>query len=85
MSSSMSIRSKKGRSHSLFVTANLAVLLNPFLPFSSQKIINWLGLKTDWKAQYVNCGYEVHSYEILYSRIDKSVIEGEIVKLQTGK
>ena len=54
-----------------YLIGNLAILLQPFLPFSSDKIIRWLGLSRDWREQT----YKLHSlpddFGILFSRIEK--------------
>ena len=63
------------------IIANLAVLFQPFLPFSSQKIVNWLNLNNEWKPQYVKEGQKVSSISILFERLDKKVIEEERSKL----
>lgn len=63
------------------IIANLAVLLGPFLPFSSEKICGWLGLENKWEYQSVAAGYQLPEIEILFQRIDKKVIEIETGKL----
>ena len=63
------------------IIANLAVLLAPFLPFSSEKVCNWLELTTDWSLKSVPVGYQLPEIEILFQRIDKKVIEEETEKL----
>jgi len=63
------------------IIANLAVLLAPFLPFSSDKVCNWLNLTTDWNLKSVPAGYQLPEIEILFQRIDKKVIEEETEKL----
>ena len=62
--------------------ANLAVLLYPFLPFSSEKVCRWLGISSQWKKQTVLAGYALPETEILFQRIDKKVIETETEKLK---
>lgn len=62
--------------------ANLAVLLTPFLPFSSKKIFEWLNLSSEWKIQSVPAGYALPEISILFERLDKSVIDDEITKLE---
>ncbi len=62
--------------------ANLAVLLKPFLPFSSEKVQGWLGLKDLWKPQFVASGYSLPETEILFERIDKSRADEELEKLK---
>lgn len=53
-----------------YLIANLAVLLHPFLPFSSKKIICWLGLTTEWAVQDIVCRNIPMDYSVLYSRIE---------------
>ncbi len=64
------------------IIANLAVLLWPFLPFSSEKVCKWLGIKHNWAKQSVPAGYHLPQTEILFQRIDKKVIEIETEKLK---
>lgn len=59
------------------IIANLAVLLYPFLPFSSAKVCRWLGLTQKWEPQFVEAGYKLPEIEILFERIDKKVIAEE--------
>ena len=64
------------------IIANLAVLLKPFLPFSSEKVQRWLGLNDLWKPQYITSGYVLPETGILFERIDKSRVEEEVEKLR---
>lgn len=64
------------------IIANLAVLLSPFLPFSSGKILGWLNIGNKWERQSVSSGYLLPKIEILFQRIDKKVIENETEKLK---
>ncbi|MDR0964463.1 MAG: methionine--tRNA ligase [Clostridium sp.] len=50
--------------------ANLAVLLEPFLPFSSRKVFAWLGIKPDWTQQSVASGSVLPEISILFERIN---------------
>jgi methionyl-tRNA synthetase len=61
--------------------ANLAVMLEPFLPFSSAKIKSWLCLDGGWGIKSVKSGFLIPQPEILFERIDKKVIEDELSKL----
>ena len=63
--------------------ANLAILLFPFLPFSSEKVCKWLGINNKWEKQSVSAGYLLPKVEILFQRIDKKVIEIETEKLKS--
>ena len=65
------------------IIANLAVLLAPFLPFSSEKVLKWLNLNNKWERQHVESGYLLPEIGILFQRIDKKVIEEETEKLET--
>ena len=64
------------------IIANLAVLLAPFLPFSSEKVLKWLKLSNKWERQHVESGYLLPEVGILFQRIDKKVIEEETEKLK---
>ncbi|HEX2926191.1 MAG TPA: class I tRNA ligase family protein, partial [Ruminiclostridium sp.] len=64
------------------IIANLAVLLKPFLPFSSEKVQGWLGINDCWKPQFVVPGYSLPETGILFQRIDKSLVEEELEKLK---
>lgn len=66
----------------VLIIANLAVLLSPFLPFSSGKVCGWLGINNKWEKQSVPAGYPLPEVEILFQRIDKKVIEIETEKLK---
>lgn len=78
---------KKACENTLFqcvqIIANLAVLLSPFLPFSSEKVCKWLGINNKWEKQSVSSGYLLPEVEILFHRIDKKVIEFETEKLKS--
>ncbi|OPZ88807.1 MAG: Methionine--tRNA ligase [Firmicutes bacterium ADurb.Bin419] len=63
------------------MAANLAVLLKPFLPFSSEKVQGWLGCSDEWKEQNVPSGFVLPEIGILFERIDKKVIDIEMQKL----
>lgn len=63
------------------IIANLAILLHPFLPFSSEKVCKWLKISNVWEKQYVLTGYQLPEIEILFERIDKKIIEEEKAKL----
>ena len=64
------------------IIANLAVLLAPFLPFSSEKVSKWLSIELNWAQKSVPAGFKLPETEILFQRIDKKVIETESEKLK---
>lgn len=63
------------------IIASLAILLEPFVPFSSKKVCAWLNLSLEWKPLYVKSGFVIPATEILFERLDKSVIEKELERL----
>ena len=65
------------------IIANLAVILAPFLPFSSEKVCGWLNIENDWNFKNIKSGSSISEIEILFDRLDKSVIEKEKHKLET--
>lgn len=65
------------------IIANLAVLLQPFLPFSSEKVRGWLRLSSKWERQSIPTGFQLPEVEILFRRIDKKAIEIEMEKLKS--
>ena len=61
---------------------NLAVLLEPFLPFSSEKVLGWFLLDNSWKRKTVPTGFVIPETEILFRRIDRERIGKEEEKLR---
>ncbi len=53
------------------ISAGLAVILYPFLPFSSKRVCEWLGLSEKWERQSVPAGYVLPEIEILFERLEK--------------
>lgn len=65
------------------IIANLANLLEPFLPFSSDKIRGFLSIeKPCWQLVSIAPGTELQKVEILFERIDKKVIQQEEERLR---
>jgi methionyl-tRNA synthetase len=62
--------------------ANLAVLLEPFLPFSSSKIKSWLSIKNGWTVKSVPSGFLIPEPEILFERLDKKIVDEEVERLR---
>ena len=56
--------------------------MEPFLPFSSEKVRGWLNVNLAWEPASVPFGYQLPEVEILFQRIDKKVIEIESEKLK---
>jgi len=53
------------------IIANLAVLLEPFLPFSSQKVKQWLAIEDGWLAKTVPAGFVIPEPQILFERLER--------------
>ncbi|GAA3411472.1 methionine--tRNA ligase [Paenibacillus hodogayensis] len=68
------------------IIANLAHLLDPFLPFSCEKIRSFLELgEPVWRWTTVPAQREIRRLELLFDRIDKSRIEEEVERLRRKK
>ncbi len=52
------------------IIANLAVLLAPFLPFSSAAVCDWLHLQATWAPQWVAPGYIFPEISVLFERLE---------------
>ncbi|GAA0116659.1 methionine--tRNA ligase [Clostridium senegalense] len=66
----------------LYSIINIANLLNPFLPESSQKIKKWLDVEGDkWQSIELISGKEIKDFHILFERLDKKIIDKEKEKL----
>ncbi|OWA35799.1 methionine--tRNA ligase [Saccharibacillus sp. O16] len=68
------------------IIANLANLLEPFLPFSCDKIRRFLSLDTpSWENISAASGVQIQQLERLFERIDVSQIEVELQRLEQQK
>jgi methionyl-tRNA synthetase len=64
------------------IIANLSILLEPFVPFSSDKVKNILDIgKTAWQPIKIDSGVKLAPVGILFERIDKKVIDEEMARL----
>ena len=75
---------------SLQITANLAIAFEPFLPFSAEKLRKMLHLDHyDWnmlgRTDILPAGAELGKAELLFEKIDDSVIEAQVNKLLETK
>jgi methionyl-tRNA synthetase len=75
----------------LQIAANLSIVAEPFLPFSSEKVNQILGLsKMNWSqagsAELLKSGHAINKAELLFEKIEDKAIEFQIDKLnQTRK
>ena len=75
---------------SLQITANLAILLEPFLPFSMDKLRSWLDIADlHWDAagrtDLLSPGHTVSSGELMFSKVEDEEIERQVKKLLDTK
>lgn len=81
--------------HSLFVGAQIAVALaqlcEPFMPFSSEKLLNMFNVeKINWndletKNVLIETGHQINASSLLFAKIEDDVIEAQIQKLENTK
>lgn len=74
----------------LQITANLAIVFEPFLPFSSKKLNSFLNIETNtWKKagslDLISAGHELGKSEILFSKIEDTKIDEQIEKLEASQ
>ncbi len=74
----------------LQITANLAIAFEPFLPFSAEKLRGMLHMgHCDWnmlgRTDILPAGAELGKPELLFEKIDDSVIEAQVNKLLETK
>ncbi len=78
---------------SLFVSAQIAVALaqlcEPFMPFSSEKLLKMFKVeKKDWNhisGILIESGHQINEASLLFSKIEDDVIEAQIQKLEDTK
>jgi methionyl-tRNA synthetase len=73
----------------LQVTANLAILINPFLPFTARKMLHMMKVvekMLDWenagKPDLLKTGYSLRAPELLFRKIEDEEVKTQIAKLQ---
>jgi len=83
---------RKAAATSLYVTLNiiaqLKMLLSPFLPFSSQKVHEYLGYDGKiedygWQWQELPPGQKLQEPKPLFKKLDESIIEEETARIGT--
>ncbi|MEO8821989.1 MAG: methionine--tRNA ligase, partial [Ginsengibacter sp.] len=75
----------------LQLCANLAVFINPFLPFTAQKMIHMMKVvdkMLDWenagKSKLLSVGYSLRAPELLFRKIEDAEVAAQIEKLNKG-
>lgn len=72
----------------LQITANLSIVLQPFLPSTAEKLSQFLNFKTtDWtqagSSDLLAAGSLTNAPTILFQKIEDSLVEAEVAKLQS--
>ncbi len=75
---------------SLQICANLAILCEPFLPFTAQRLTAMLNMETlHWNdagnPELLSSGHQLNKAEYLFERIDDKVIDAQVQKLLDTK
>jgi methionyl-tRNA synthetase len=75
---------------SLQITANLSIIMEPFLPFSSTKLRNFINLReTVWndlgRSDLLKQGHTLNKSELLFDKIEDMEIDQQLEKLSRSK
>jgi methionyl-tRNA synthetase len=75
----------------LQLCANLAIFINPFLPFTAQKMIHMMKVREkmlEWenggKSKLLSVGYSLRAPELLFRKIEDAEVAAQIEKLNKG-
>lgn len=73
----------------LQITANLSIVLQPFLPATAQKLSDFLNFESNsWEnagnSVLLSSGHMMNKPEILFAKIEDELIEVEVAKLQAN-
>lgn len=73
----------------LQLTANLAIFINPFLPFAAKKMCHMMKVvdkMLDWenagKAKLVSVGYSLRAPELLFRKVEDDEVKEQVEKLK---
>ncbi len=74
----------------LQITANLTIILDPFLPFSMEKLRGFLNLgRQEWKnlgsTDLLTAGHRVNQPQLLFEKVEDHVIDAQLQKLLNTK
>lgn len=75
---------------SLQITANLTIAIEPFMPFTAEKLLKMLNCdKYNWEklgsSDLITEGHVIGTPELLFEKIEDSVIEAQFKKLEDTK
>lgn len=76
---------------SLQLCANLAIYINPFLPFTAKKMLHMMKVverMLEWenagRLDLLHVGYPLRAPELLFRKIENEEIEAQVTKLKAG-
>ena len=74
----------------LQITANTAIAIEPFMPFSAEKMLNMLAInKFDWERlggmDLVEAGHTIGEAQLLFEKIEDDVIQKQLDKLEASR
>ncbi|MFI3282489.1 MAG: methionine--tRNA ligase [Rikenellaceae bacterium] len=74
----------------LQITANITIAIEPFMPFSAEKILTMLGVdKYDWEMlgamDLIAAGHTIGDATLLFEKIEDSVVDAQLEKLAKAK
>ena len=74
----------------LQIVANTTIAIEPFMPFSAEKLLKMLGVeKIEWdmmgRSDIIAAGHTISTPELLFEKIEDEVIERQVKKLQDTK
>ncbi len=75
----------------LQLTANLAIFINPFLPYTAKKLLHMMKVvekMLDWenagKTNLLSVGYSLREPQLLFRKIEDEEIKAQVEKLKAG-
>ncbi len=74
----------------LQITANITIAIEPFMPFSAEKILGMLNIdKCSWERlgsmDLIAAGHTIGDAQLLFEKIEDSVVEAQLEKLAKSK
>ena len=74
----------------LQITANIAIAIEPFMPFSAEKILNMLAVeKYGWEQlgsmELIATGHTIGEAQLLFEKIEDDVIQKQLDKLEASR
>ena len=74
----------------LQITANIAIAIEPFMPFSAEKILNMLAVeKYGWEQlgsmELIAAGHTIGEAQLLFEKIEDDVIQKQLDKLEASR